>query len=64
MEDGKVYLHIANNNTIDRALYATEPISQSAGYAMVLNYNSESLKIPGGVTPLQGQYMENGTDGL
>jgi hypothetical protein len=62
--EGEVYLHIANSNIIDRALYAPPPLSQSAAYAMMLNYNNESLKIPGGVTPLQGQYIENGTGGL
>lgn len=63
-EDCQVYLHILPNNTIDQASYYTQPMSQFAAYAMMLNYVSQSLRLPTGVTPLQGQYNENGSGSI
>lgn len=59
IEDGTVYLNVAPDNIVKYTEYYTEPVPQTIAYAMMLNYNSESLRVLTGITSSRGSYTEN-----
>jgi hypothetical protein len=56
---GKILLNIAPDNRIFHASFDTEPISKTLAYAMMLNYNNETLKTLTAITSSIGQIQEN-----
>lgn len=63
IENGAIYLNVAPDNVIHYAAYDTEPIAQTIAYAMMLNYNNESLKALTGITSSRGSFVDNNIGG-
>ena len=63
IENGAIYLNVAPDNVIYYAAYQTEPTAQAVAYAMMLNYNNESLKTLNGITSSSGSYQNNNIGG-
>jgi hypothetical protein len=61
--NGTVLLNIANDNRVQFVMFNTDPIAQSAAYAMMLNYNNASLQSITGITSSIGEVVENGAGG-
>ncbi len=59
IDNGAIYLNIIPENIVKYAAYTTGPISQAAAYAMMLNYNGESLKTLMGIMSTSGSITEN-----
>lgn len=60
---GSVLLNIAPDNRVFHASFDTEPFAKVAAYAMLLNYNRESLETVSGVSGSIGEVIENGRGG-
>jgi hypothetical protein len=60
---GSILLNIAPDNRIFYAAFDAEPLVKTAAYAMLLNYNSETLQTLQGITSSIGGYVENGNGG-
>jgi hypothetical protein len=60
---GSILLNIAADNGIFYAAFDAEPLVKTAAYAMLLNYNSETLQTLQGITSSIGGYVENGNGG-
>jgi len=56
---GKILLNVAPDNRIFHASFDTGPMSKTLAYAMMLNYNQETLKTLTGITSSIGQIQEN-----
>ena len=63
IENGAIYLNVAPDNVIHYAAYETEPIAKLVAYAMMVNYNNESLKTLTGITSSGGSYEDNNIGG-
>src|SRR5262245_53923913 len=48
--NGTILLNIATDNRVQFAMFTTDPVSQPAAYAMMLNYNNGSLQSMTGIT--------------
>ncbi len=60
---GAILLNIAPDNRISHASFHTDPLPKTVAYAMMLNYNKESLKTLTGITFSIGSIVENGRGG-
>ena len=60
---GAILLNISPDNLITFASFNTEPLEQSVAYAMMLNYNNESLRKLTGISFSIGEVIENGRGG-
>lgn len=58
--NGSILLNLAPDDRIFHASFTTEPIARTAAYAMMFNYNNESLQILTGISSSFGQIVENG----
>lgn len=61
--NGSILLNIAPDDRIFHASFTTVPLSKTAAYAMMLNYNKESLKTLTGISFSIGEIVENGWGG-
>lgn len=61
IEEGNLYINVTPDNLATFTAYRTKPIPQSAAYAMMLNYNNESLRILTGITYSWASYTEDNT---
>jgi hypothetical protein len=60
---GTILLNVAPDDRISYAAFETEPVTKTVAYAMMLNYNNESLKTLTGISSSIGQVVENGMGG-
>jgi hypothetical protein len=60
---GSILLNIAPDNRIFYAAFDTEPLVKTAAYAMLMNYNNETLQTVSGISSSIGGYVENGSGG-
>jgi hypothetical protein len=58
--NGKILLNIAPDNRIFHAAFDTGPLFKTEAYAMMLNYNKETLKTITNITFSIGEIQENG----
>lgn len=58
--NGAVLLNVAPDDRIFHASFDTEPLAKTVAYAMMLNYNKETLQTLTNVTFSIGQIQENG----
>jgi hypothetical protein len=61
--NGSVLLNIAPDNHVFYAAFNTEPLAKTAAYAMMLNYNNQTLQTLTGISSSIGGYVENGNGG-
>lgn len=61
--NGAMLLNIALDNRVQFTMFNTDPIEQSAAYAMMLNYYRGSLQSMTGITSSIGELIENGVGG-
>ncbi|WP_153800785.1 hypothetical protein [Foetidibacter luteolus] len=61
--NGTVLLNIAPDNTINYAAFDADSLTQTIAYAMMLNYNNESLQTLTGISISIGELVENGMGG-
>ena len=61
--NGTMLLNIALDNRVQFTMFTTDPIVQSAAYAMMLNYYNGSLQSMTGITFSIGEVIENGVGG-
>lgn len=61
--NGTLLLNIAIDNRVQFAMFTTDPIVQSAAYAMMLNYYNTTLQSITGITYSIGGVIENGMGG-
>ncbi len=57
--NGSIFLNIAPDDRVFHASFSSEPLPKTAAYAMMLNYNNETLKTLTGITSSIGQIQEN-----
>jgi hypothetical protein len=60
---GSILLNIAPDNRISYAAFDTEPLVKTAAYAMLLNYNNETLQTLSGISSSIRGYVENESGG-
>jgi hypothetical protein len=60
---GRFLLNIAPDNTVSYASFDTEPVDKTIAYAMMLNYNNESLQLLTNISFSIGEVVENGIGG-
>lgn len=60
---GTILLNIAPDNKVSYAAFDTEPLAKTVAYAMMLNYNNESLQTLTSVSSSIGEVVENGSGG-
>jgi hypothetical protein len=58
--NGKLLLNLSNDNKVQATVFDTDPISQSAAFAMMLNYNHQTLKILTDTISSVGTLVDNG----
>lgn len=58
--NGTILLNIAPENKVFQASFSTEPSTKTAAYAMMLNYNNESLRTLTGISSSIGEVIEDG----
>jgi hypothetical protein len=61
--NGTILLNVAPDNMISYAAFHTDPVAQTVAYAMMLNYNHESLQALTGITSSIGEVVENNIGG-
>jgi len=57
---GTILINVGPTNVINFISFATDTIPQAAAYAMMLNYNNESLQTLTGISSSIGEIVENG----
>jgi len=60
---GSILLNIAPDNIVSYAAFDTDPISQAAAYAMMLDYDHETLQSVTGISSSLGEITENNMGG-
>ena len=60
---GSILLNIAPDNRVFYASFNTEPLGKAAAYAMLLNYNNETVQTLSAITSSIGGFVENGNGG-
>ena len=58
--NGAILLNIATDTRVQFGMFNSDPISQSAAYAMMLNYHNATLQSITGITSSVGELVENG----
>lgn len=61
--NGKVLLNVAPDDRVFHASFTTEPLAKATAYAMMLNYNNQTLKTITGISFSIGEIVENGRGG-
>ena len=61
--NGAMLLNIALDNRVQFTMFNTDPIVQTAAYALMLNYYHGSLQSMTGITSSIGEVIENGVGG-
>ena len=60
---GTILLNVAPDNRISYAAFDTAPLTKTVAYAMMLNYNNESLQTLTGISSSIGEVVENRSGG-
>lgn len=60
---GSILLNIAPDNHVFYAAFDTDPLVKTVAYAMLLNYNNETLQGLTGISSSIGEFSQNGSGG-
>lgn len=60
---GSILLNIAPDNIVNYAAFNTDPVSRPAAYALMLNYDQETLQTVTGISSSLGEITENNMGG-